>query len=64
MFIEVRHKGSNRLLFRYDPTRSLIEIKDGKEFHIVDLTEYNHNQRQQSSMTATNLSLERPERPS
>ena len=39
MFVDVRHK--RRLLFRYDPQRRLIEIRDRDgDLVIIDLTQY------------------------
>ncbi len=39
MFIDVRHPYTNKLLFRYDPERQLIEIGERGKTIIIDLTQ-------------------------
>jgi len=39
-YLDVREPESNRLLFRYDPERELIEIKRRRVVTVVDLRQY------------------------
>jgi hypothetical protein len=36
-YVDIREPGTNHLLFRYDPTRRLIEIKNRERLTIIDL---------------------------
>lgn len=38
-YIEVREPGTNHLLFRYDPNRELVEIKNRDRITVIDLQE-------------------------
>jgi hypothetical protein len=40
VFLDVREPHTNRLLFRYDPLRQLVEIQERKVKTVVDLTQY------------------------
>ena len=40
-YVEVREPTTNKLLFRYDPTRNLVEIQRRGIMTIVDLLWYN-----------------------
>lgn len=40
MFVDVREPQTNRLLFRYDPVRQLVEIVHKGVKVVVDLTQY------------------------
>jgi hypothetical protein len=39
-YIDVRDSATNKLLFRYDAARAIIEIKHGSVKTLVDLTQY------------------------
>lgn len=39
-FVEVRNPHTGKLLFKYDPQRELIEIRERGEVTLVDLTQY------------------------
>jgi hypothetical protein len=39
-YVPVFKPGTRELLFRYDPTRCIIEVQDRKVKYVVDLTEY------------------------
>lgn len=40
MWVDVRHPSTNRLLFRYDPARELVEVAERGESTVIDLTRY------------------------
>ncbi len=40
MWQEVRDPDHNKLLFRYDPLRNLVEVGSRGVVHVVDLTAY------------------------
>lgn len=40
MWQDVRDPDHNKLLFRYDPLRNLVEIGSRGVIHVVDLAEY------------------------
>lgn len=40
MWQEVRDPDHNKLLFRYDPLRNLVEVGSRGVIHVVDLTVY------------------------
>jgi hypothetical protein len=39
-FVDVREPHTNKLLFRYDPDRAIVEIQRRGEKTVVDLTQY------------------------
>jgi hypothetical protein len=39
-FIDVRDPQTNKLLFRFDPRRAIIEVRRGAVKTVIDLTEY------------------------
>jgi hypothetical protein len=43
-YLDIREPGTNHLLFRYDPTRRLIEIKNRERLTVIDLEEIPVNQ--------------------
>lgn len=40
MFVDVREPHTNKLLFRYDPDREIIEIQQRNVKTVVDLTQF------------------------
>lgn len=39
-FVDVRSTSTNKLLFRYDPERDLVEWRNGKVIELIDLRKY------------------------
>jgi hypothetical protein len=39
-FVDVREPQTNKLLFRFDPQRAIIEVRRGAVKTVIDLTEY------------------------
>ena len=44
-FVDVREPHTNKLLFRYDPTRALVEVQRRGVKTVVDLTQVSGGQR-------------------
>ena len=46
MWQDVRDPATNKLLFRFDPARDLVQVGSRGVYHLVDLTEYRQPQPQ------------------